>query len=1138
MLPIRMKTVGAALLALLLAPGARSETQFSQGFDDVAGGTAALAAEGWIFRDQSSAAGTFWWTSNFAVDSGIGYFLPMEGAGFLRFGGASNLQATTTVSSWIILPPVSGQVAGDTLSYWQRGAGFAGAAAVELRYSPGGGTSTGSTPTSVGAFTTVLSTDILAEGAPYEHREALVPGPGRLAFRVTGTVPVFGFSPFLALDSLAFNPPPLPFPLPAAGETVTWTAPLSPILIATDVAISAGGTVLVDPGVEVRVAAGKTLFVLGSLEANGTAAAPVRFTGLGAASELAPWIGGTLDLERAVVDLAVHPRTGATIVAANTTFTANGSIVNAFDGILDPARSVLRLDGCVFQGSTIQMDKLLAALRGVDFQQQTMFSDVLLLGYVLLDDVSIDGTALWLGKERGKQPTLVDGVTVRNSQVHGGLYLQRGTDFLLGPSNVLQNNAWPVEFGVGCAGLLPGSVVPRSGNVQNAVADTDDFDPQADVTWAGLDVPYVVRISRFLGEQRILPGATIQFEPYTGWQADPFGFLTARGTEDAPIVFERAVAGMAWGSVELFHPGTPQRLEHCVFRGAERAVVSDDAQIDSCRFEQCAEGLFSGSESWTVVRKCEFVANGIGINAFNPTQFTDGSILCASPTNPNSFTGNGLAVQASQGGLPNAAQHNWWGHPSGPFHPILNPAGQGDPIALAGGTLPFQPVLAAAPDSADSPPHVAWLDGHTLLAEPGTTLLLTFAAADDGSIASQRLLFSTNGNAPGSMSQVQALAASVRTVAFTVPAVGLQVNGQNAFLRIESFDDRGQLGYDELELFIVDPSLAGTLALATDYSGTHRPGDHFEVQFTTSGIDPVIAPAVYGRILLDGDRAAIGIGGETYSSGSLSGGVTLPEVSTDRARIALYLQANLNQQEWVFSEPFAIRPPALLGDAPPIIAVSSPAAGDHYLAGSAVPIRWIASDDEALRSFDVQVSNDGGRHWNVVAQDLSGAATAFDWALPNGLASDDVRVRVIAHDHRFQNSAAGDTVSFRIVQPGNCQQDLGYGSPGGPALSVCGAPLASGHVAALTLAGAPASQPGLLLAATALQPTPFLGGTLATLPLVLALPIATGAGGQFSIGTVPGGGGSAVVYLQAVVAAPADPFGVKLSNAIRLDLLP
>lgn len=1080
-----------AAAALATAAPTLAQASYTQGFDDLAGGLAALTAQGYQFRDQTIASGPPWWNAAFEVTSGFGGQPPQSGAGFLYYTGTTNAQGSATVSAWAILPAIPNQAAGDVLSFWYRGAGFnegpfSSPGSVEVRYSPAGGTGTGTTPASVGDFTTLVTSFVPVENAPYTQLSVPVPGPGRLAVRILGAVTVFEYGPALQLDSLSFNPGAPPFPVPQPGQAVTWTAAMSPITLTADVTIPAGAIVNVDPGVEIRIGADRTLHVVGRLVASGTLAAPVRITQLGAVGEVAPFTGGLLDLSHVTVDAHIHPRTGAVLRARDCTFTSRGSIVNAFDTLADPTHSVLRLEGCTFQGSTVQMHKVMASLEGVAFLQLSQFTDVLLLGYVKLDDVALDGSALWLGKDIAAQPVFVDDVTVRNSALHGGLYLSRSTNFLLGPGNVLQNNRWPVEFGAGGAGLLAGSVVPTSGNVDDYVVDTDDNDPGGRVVWGALAVPYVVRTSRFVGRHDILPGARVQFMPGLGWTSDGFGRLEARGTEAAPIVFEPRIPGLPWAGLDFTNPTASQRLEHCVLRGGTKGA-GGALHIDSCLFEQNATGLVSGEHDWVIVRGSRFVGNAVGIDAAIGSPFFDGAILCESPEDPNSFTGNTLAIEASNNNIPNAARSNWWGHPSGPFHPVLNPSGLGDPVlVLNGGALPFQPVLTAPPDFTDSPPEVAWLDGRDLALEPGATHLLTFRASDDGQLASHRLWFSPNGSAPGSFQLLGTFGPEVRTVPFTVPQIGTQINGQLAFLRIESIDDQGQVGFDDLDLFISDPSLAGTVTLTTNVTGAHTPGDHFEVTFTTSGVSPVVSPSVRGYLLLDNDGESFALGAGTYSLNQLPGGLTMPEVSTDRARLGLLLQGTLNQARWHFSEPFAIRPHALIGDAAPTVTMTAPAAGAVFPGGGWMPVRWLAQDDEGLRSFDVQVSTDDGRTWMVAARDLPGSARGFDWRLPASVGVAALRVRVIAHDSRFQNSSDGDQRVVRIDPSG---PGLAYCTPQPNSTGATGVVFGQGsrrvvdNDLRLTALRLPGNATGYLLNAPQQGNAPFPGGSAGVLCL-------------------------------------------------------
>ncbi|MBM3187836.1 MAG: hypothetical protein FJZ90_03835 [Chloroflexi bacterium] len=64
----------------------------------------------------------------------------------------------------------------------------------------------------------------------------------------------------------------------AITTDTTWTAGASPYVVTGDVTINPGVTLVIQPVVVVRFAGNYALVVRGALEAQGTAAAPIRFT--------------------------------------------------------------------------------------------------------------------------------------------------------------------------------------------------------------------------------------------------------------------------------------------------------------------------------------------------------------------------------------------------------------------------------------------------------------------------------------------------------------------------------------------------------------------------------------------------------------------------------------------------------------------------------------------------------------------------------------------------------------------------------------------------------------------------------------------------------------------------------------------
>jgi len=132
----------------------------------------------------------------------------------------------------------------------------------------------------------------------------------------------------------------------------------------------------------------------------------------------------------------------------------------------------------------------------------------------------------------------------------------------------------------------------------------------------------------------------------------------------------------------------------------------------------------------------------------------------------------------------------------------------------------------------------------------------------------------------------------------------------------------------------------------------------------------------------------------------------------------------------------------------------------------------------------------------------------------------------------------GTTHGF-IARPAAAMQhtDLGYGGPGNSHLSVTGY-LGTGNVGSIDLVGAPPSTAAWLLASTQVTPTPFVGGTVVTVPVAAYFPLFTDGQGEIHIPGLPGGGGPLTVYLQYLHILPGAPLGYGLSNAVEVQFSP
>jgi hypothetical protein len=959
-----------ALVACLTATPAAWGAGLFEGFNAVgvtpagADGPPGLTQSGWTFRNQSAPRGARGWF-------GVG-IEPYEGTSALAADYASSVCNTTgVISNWAIVPAVEGQAAGDTLSFAVRGGSGSVVDRMQVRYSPTGSTATGSGAEDVGSFTEVLLDWRSQRWAANDWTEQRItlPGPGRIAFRyyLPGAGDCSSWAYLLRIDGVTIGTPPAgPVPLPQPGQTVVWDRPME---IDGRTVIPKGATVEVRPGAEIRATAGSSLVVDGTLRGAGTASAPITVTAPSVYPPLLD-VGGTVDLGHAVVEGQVRVGSGATTRFAETTFRRDGTVNGA--SMANGAYVDIRRSR--FEGVDLRVDRATVVLRDVAFANATASA---LGGYTSLAGVTIDGGTLALSRDG--QPVYVDGVAVRNAP-GSGLELggwNFGTDFEIGPDVVLEGNRHPV--GLFDGGLLPGSALPTTGNANNAV--TVGAYGVGPVSWADTGLPYELPEGRYAsGDWKLEPGVRVRVGP--GGEIKAQG-LVARGTEGAPVIFERLDPARRWAVLER-----PLRLEHAVVDGSSSGLVfsgtAPPRYVDSSIVRNNEQSIVGSA----VVRGTQFLANGFG-----PFVGFPGDLNGA--TNPNSFIGNGVRGASD-------ARHNWWGSPTGPQSPE-NPGGIG---SWAASGVPVTPFRTSPPDSTDSPPTVE-LHRTAFLAEPGRRIALRWDARDDGTIASQRILFSREGDSPSSYSVLATLPAGQRTFEWTVPSVGFQVTGGRASIRVEAVDETGQIGWDAVSPDVPSERVARPVTLRSAPAGTLTGGTSTEVCFTNTGD----GNSVYGYLFVDGDQRVLPLGALISETGCLR--AELPTVSTDSARIGLKLYGSTNDFAWTFTPEFAIRPDARVGDAPPAVAVTAPAGGT-FAPGAVVPISWTASDDERVRGFTLQASYDGARTWHQLA-DLPASATTYAWQTPSGAGLGPVRLRVIARDLRFQTSSATTAVTIGSV---------------------------------------------------------------------------------------------------------------------------
>jgi hypothetical protein len=796
-------------------------------------------------------------------------------------------------------------------------------------------------------------------------------------------------------------------PVPAPGQTVTWTLADSPYEICQNITIPSTSTVIVEAGVHIAFDADIQVIVLGTMELQGQAAQHIV---LQAPAVFPPII----DIDGGVFNAAFSDFTGqvrvenrANVALADCAFQGSNAVLWAQE--LPTIPPFMRVERCTFTSSSAFITDALAVLEDNVFNNSICsllrgFADVTTTNTFTNSQFSLD-------RQESFQPFYLNGVHASNSTV-AGLVLSGG-NYSVGIDTVLQNNPYPVALE---GGLLPDSAIPLTGNTINAVnVGNGGFAGRG--RWSELGLPY-----RLTQPTTDLPGGHLTVDPGAIIEAaDPGAELRFRSTRhgvlkglpEAPITF-RGLNGQLWdGLLFATNSTTGCRLEYCTIENAHFGAASTDnwLYVDSCRFTNNIVGANMNTFGAITFAKTRFITNGSGVSTDEK-----GSPFLNSPSTPNSFEDNNAGIDAFSVGSSADARNCWWNDPTGPTTP-RNPGGQGDSIVGPGEpNVQFVPFLTSPPDFNNTPPVVRMIgpgltqlyDSPDLqipdfLLDQGTKYIVSWTAQDDDTIASQRIDFSPDGHFPDRFSTlVSNIPASARSWEITVPNPGFAGSNEPQFFKVVSTDASGQEGWDEAPVLVPSGNITGDLTITTDLSGqTFTGGEPIpDMDWTGSVNAGIITPVV----VLESDGA--GIPGLNIS-GHGQFLRDFPFVSTDRARLAIQVRNNSNDAKWFFANGyFSIRHDSRLGLQAPSVDLKSPIGGESFPGGSTVPISWIASASEGLRSFDIQGSYDSGRTWHPIVRDLPAAAINYDWQLPPSTGIPDVRVRIVARDIRFQNSSS------------------------------------------------------------------------------------------------------------------------------------
>ena len=576
----------------------------------------------------------------------------------------------------------------------------------------------------------------------------------------------------------------------------------------------------------------------------------------------------------------------------------------------------------------------------------------------------------------------------------------------------------------------------------------------SDETWSSSDGVYILE-----GRVWVAEGATLTVEPGTVIKGhfDQSGLyvrgtLEAAGTAEAPIVFtsfrDDAYGGDTNGDGAASQPEAGDWLgigffgseggtiRHGVVRyggfnvSGASLVRIDDASPEitdsELGFSKTSAIYITGAGSTPRIERNQITNNG-GSAIY---VYDGGSAEVPTATiTKNNITENTYGLR-SISSTPIEARNNWWGDVSGPYHPDLNPDGQGNPVS---GDVRFDPWLTSPVKIGGDRPDLvpASLFVGPASAPPGEFVAISFTARNEGA-------------APAAASTAEVrLSTSSATVSSTDPllaTISTPTLGADASVPLnESFrlpddladgtyhiwvilDADGQAGQqDRSNDKISVPVNVGTpveerqpaLSLS---AASLKPGE--AVAVTGSGFTPGAAVTLY----VDGPGGFTTVT-ETRTASS-SGEISYAFTTNSDSPPGRYVVSARDEVRGTSASAQYFR---VTAPVPPAnLVVVTPVEGETAMQGNRVTVEWLEDvrlgtpypQEGARRGYRyrVEYTPDGGGTWTEVGTEegfaLIGTTASFSYSfIPAGI-GDQYRVRIT---DLYRPERRAESGTFRIA---------------------------------------------------------------------------------------------------------------------------
>ncbi|MDX2472111.1 MAG: NosD domain-containing protein, partial [Candidatus Krumholzibacteria bacterium] len=452
-------------------------------------------------------------------------------------------------------------------------------------------------------------------------------------------------------------------------------------IVTTNGTVDTGGTLILEPGLTVRLDPSRHLVFRGQLDAIGAAGQEIVFTRNGASNwgYLQFQTGGSGNFDHCLVEYCTYAAFGNSNGAISVT---NSTLQNCTYGVYSVADNALTVTDCVVQnnthgvwaqGGTVDLGSTAFVANATSgFQGTGVAPGLLDTGNVFTDN----GTGLRVDDVAGLNLTTAmtftgstvagihldncDGATVDNQTLtgnagaKGALFIDDCGEFTLGAGNTIGGagleNSWPLAIGMGSFPAAA-TVIPAAGNTNNDIQVAGGISSRSGLwrKFNGLD--YVVAVNGTVDT-----GGTLTLEPGLTVRLDPSRRLIFRGQLDAigaagqEIVFTRNGASN-WGYLQ-FQVGGSGNFDHCLVEYCTYAVFGNSngaISVTNSTLQNCTYGVYSIADNALSVTDCVVQNNTHGVWAQGGTVDLGSTAFVANAT--SGFQGTGVAPNLLDSGV-------------------------------------------------------------------------------------------------------------------------------------------------------------------------------------------------------------------------------------------------------------------------------------------------------------------------------------------------------------------------------------------------------------------------------------------------------------------------------------------------------